>query len=150
VGSAQGDELGIWTRSSGSGWQVFPVDLGTFEAQPPVNVSVDALAGVPPPCAPGRPGWMMVAGVPLTEVSVSESNTHLDFTGSADGLRTTRLTARVVMDETGVCVDALAALVDGSAPAEIRTEQRQPRRAALPLTVTDPLDERRWAFRCSQ
>jgi hypothetical protein len=150
VGSAQGDELGIWTRSSGSGWQVFPIDLGTFEALPPVHVPVDALGGVPPACAPGRPGWMMVAGVPLTEVSVSESNTHLDFTGSAEGLRTKRLTARVVMDETGVCVDALAALVDGSVPREIRAEQRQPRRSALPLTVTDPLDERRWAFRCSQ
>ncbi|HTV25463.1 MAG TPA: hypothetical protein VMG12_42500 [Polyangiaceae bacterium] len=149
VGSAQGDELGIWARSAGSGWQVFPIDLDDFEAQPPVNVPLDALGGVPPRCEPGRPGWLAVAGVPLTDVSVSESNTHLDFTGSAEHLRTKRLTARLVIDDGGVCVDSLAALVDGASPGEIRPEHRDERPGALPLTVTDPTDERRWAFRCS-
>ena len=87
--------------------------------------------------------------MPLTDVSLSESNTHLDFTGSAEGLRTKRLTARLVVDDGGVCVDALAALVDGASPAEIRPEHRDERLGALPLTVTDPTDERRWAFRCN-
>jgi len=149
VGSAQGDELGIWSRSPGSGWQIFPIDLDSFEAQPPVHVPLDALGGVPPRCEPGRPGWLAVAGVPLTDVSLSESNTHLDFTGSAEGLRTKRLTARLVIDDAGVCVDALAALVDGTSPGEIRPEHRDERPGALPLTVTDPADERRWAFRCT-
>lgn len=149
VGSVQGDELGIWARSAGSGWQVFPIDLATYEAQPPVHVPAAELGGVPPACEAGRPGWLLVAGVPLTETSVSESNTHVEFSGSAAGLRTKRLTARVVMDDGGLCVDALAALVDGAAPAEVRVERASPRRGALPLTVTDPLDERRWAFRCS-
>jgi hypothetical protein len=54
----------------------------------------------------------------------------------------------VVLDEGGLCVDALAALVDGAAPRAARVEARERRRGALPLTVTDPLDERRWAFRC--
>jgi hypothetical protein len=149
VGSVQGDELGIWTRSSGAGWQVFPIDLATYEVQPPVSVPATHLGGAPPACDAGRPGWLLVAGVPLTETSISESNTHLDFTGGAEGLRTKRLTARVVMDDGGLCVDALAALVDGPAPTEPRAEQRLPRRGSLPLTVTDPLDERRWSFRCS-
>jgi hypothetical protein len=149
IGSVQGDELGIWARSQGSGWQVFPLDLQRFEVQPPVHVPVDALGRVPPPCEPGRPGWLAVAGVPLTEASVSESNTHVDFSGKAEGLRTKRLTARVVIDEAGLCVDALAALVDGPGPGELPVEQRAPRRNALPLVVTDPVDERRWAFRCS-
>jgi hypothetical protein len=149
VASAQGDELGIWARSPGSGWQIFPIDLDDFEAQPPLHVPIGALGGVPPRCEPGRPGWLAVAGVPLTDTSVSESNTHLDFTGSAEGLRTKRLTARLVIDEGGVCVDALAALVDGTSPGSIRAEHRDERPSALPLTVTDPTDERRWAFRCS-
>jgi hypothetical protein len=149
VGSVQGDELGIWTRSSSSGWQVFPIDLRSFEAQPPISVRADALGNVPPPCERGRPGWMIIAGVPLTEASVSESNTHVEFTGSAEGLRTKRLTARVVMDDSGVCVDALAALVDGRSPGVLRLEHREPRRGSLALTVTDPVDERRWSFRCS-
>jgi hypothetical protein len=149
VASAQGDELGIWARSPGSGWQVFPIDLDDFEAQPPVHVPLGALGGIPPRCEPGRPGWLAVAGVPLTDTSLSESNTHLDFTGSAEGLRTKRLTARLVIDDGGVCVDALAALVDGSNPGEPRSEHRDQRAGALPLTVTDPTQERRWAFRCS-
>ena len=150
VGSVHQDELGIFARSSGSGWQVFPIDLDSFEARPPVHVPLEALGGVPPACEPGRPGWLITAGVPLTDGSVSESNTHLDFTGSVEGrLRTKRLTARVVLDEGGLCVDALAALVDGAAPRAARVEARERRRGALPLTVTDPLDERRWSFRCS-
>jgi hypothetical protein len=149
VGSVQGDELGIWARSSGSGWQVFPIDLATYEVLSPVTVPAAKLGNVPPACEAGRPGWLLVAGVPLTDTSVSESNTHVDFTGSAEGLRTKRLTARVVMDDGGVCVDALAALVDGPAPADLRVDQRAPRRGAVPLTVTDPLDERRYSFRCS-
>jgi hypothetical protein len=149
VGSVHGDELGIWTRSSGAGWQVFPIDLRSFEAQPPIHVPAAALGTVPPPCDRGRPGWMIVAGVPLTEASVSESNTHVEFTGGAEGLKTKRLTARVVMDEAGVCVDALAALVDGPSPVDLQREHRDPRRVGLPLTVTDPVDERRWSFRCS-
>jgi hypothetical protein len=148
IGSVQGDELGIWTRAPGSGWQVFPIDLDSFEAQPPVQVAPEKLGHVPPPCERGRPGWLAVAGVPLTEPSVSESNTHVDFSGKAEGLRTKRLTARVVIDDGGLCVDALAALVDGPSPGELRVEAREPRRNALPLTLTDPADERRWAFRC--
>lgn len=149
VASAQGDELGIWARSPGSGWQVFPIDLDDFEAQPPVHVPLGTLGGVPPRCEPDRPGWLAVAGVPLTDTSVSESNTHVDFTGSAEGLRTKRLTARLVIDDGFVCVDALAALVDGTNPGPLRLEHRDERPGALPLTVTDPADERRWAFRCS-
>src|SRR5690606_24255397 len=79
VQSTQGDQLGIWARSPGSGWQVFPIDLDRFEPQPPVHVPPEALGGVPPRCEPGRPGWFAVAGVPLTDVSLSESNTHVDF-----------------------------------------------------------------------
>jgi hypothetical protein len=149
IGSVQGDQLGIWARSQGSGWQVFPIDLERFEVQPPVHVSLGKLGQLPPPCEPGRPGWIAVAGVPLTDTSLSESNTHVDFTGKAEGLRTKRLTARVVIDEAGLCVDALAALVDGPSPGELTVEPREPRRGALPLVVTDPVDERRWAFRCS-
>lgn len=149
VGSAQGDELGIWARSPGSGWQIFPIDLDDFEAQPPLHVPIDALGGVPPRCDGGRPGWRVIAGVPLTDTSLSESNTHLDFTGGAEGLRTKRLTARLVVEDGGVCVDALAALVDGARPADMRAATRDERPGALPLTVTDPADERRWAFRCA-
>jgi hypothetical protein len=147
VQSVQGDELGIWQKAAG-GWYVYPLDLETFEARAPVVVPIEALGAVPPACEAGRPGWLGVAGVPLTESGVSESNTHLDFSGGAQALRTKRLTARVVIDDAGICVDALAAIADGGRPRDVPVESRA-RRGSLPLVVTDPTDERRWSFRCS-
>lgn len=148
IGSAQGDELGIWQKGAG-GWYVYPLDLDTFEARAPVHVPIERLGSVPPACEPGQPGWLGVAGVPLTDSGVSESNTHLDFSGAAEGLRTKRLTARVVIAESGICVDALAAVADGSTPHDLTLESNGARIGSLPLVVTDPTDERRWAFRCS-
>ena len=147
IQSVQGDELGIWQKAAG-GWYVYPLDLETFEARAPVYVPIEQLGAVPPACEAGRPGWLGVAGVPLTESGVSESNTHLDFSGGAQGLRTKRLTARVVIDEAGVCVDALAAVADGERPRDVPVE-KPARRGSLPLVVTDPASERRWSFRCS-
>jgi hypothetical protein len=149
VQSVHGDELALWQKSAGSGWYVYPIDLATFEARPALHLQSERLGTVPPACEPGRPGWLAVSGVPLTDSAVSESNTHLDFSGAADGLRTRRLAARLVIDESGVCVQALAALTDGQAPGELRVESQSARRGALPLTVTDPTDGRRWGFRCS-
>jgi hypothetical protein len=150
VRSVHEDELAIWQKSSGSGWYLYPIDLSTFEARPALTVPVDHLGMVPPACEPGQPGWIVTAGVPLTDSAVSESNTHLDFSGKAEGLRTKRLTAKVVIDERGVCVDSLAALSDGTLPARELEGDERPSRGSLPLTVTDPADDRRWPFRCAR
>jgi hypothetical protein len=148
IRSVQGDELALWQKASGSGWYVTPIDRETFEAKPTFHLSSSALGRVPALCPAGRPGWLGVSGVPLTDANASESNTHLDFSGDAEGLRTKRLQARVVINESGVCVDALAALSDGPAHVELRAPEVGVARTGLPLVVTDPTDDRRWAFRC--
>jgi hypothetical protein len=148
VRSVQGDELALWQKSSGSGWYVTPIDLQTFEPKPAFVVPNELLGRVPPRCAPGRPGWLAVSGVPLTDNSISESNAHLDFSGDAAGLHTKRLQARVVIGADGICVDALAALSDGPADLELH-EPRAGSERGLPLVVTDPTDDRRWSCRCT-
>jgi hypothetical protein len=147
IRSVHGDELALWQKSSGSGWYVTPLDLETFEAKPAFHLASASLGRVPPQCAAGQPGWLGVSGVPLTDANASESNTHLDFSGEAEGLRTKRLQARVVINESGVCVDALAALSDGPARVDLRAAEAGGQ-AGLPLVVTDPTDDRRLAFRC--
>jgi hypothetical protein len=149
IRSVRGDQLGLLQKSSGGGWYVIPIDLETFEPKPGFHIPNDVLGRVPPRCAAGRPGWLAVSGVPLTDSALSESNTHLDFTGSSAGLRTKRLTARVLLDESGVCVDALAALVDGPAGSDSKSNDVTPGRTGLPLVVTDPTDDRRWGFLCA-
>ena len=149
IRSVHGDELALWQKSSGLGWHVLPIDLDTFEPGPALFVPLERLGSVPPPCEQGRPGWLAVAGVPLTDSGVSESNTHLDFSGGAEGLRTKRLTARVIIDENGVCVDALSALSDGVVPNDVQGGSHEKQRAVLPLTVTDPSSDARVEFRCS-
>jgi len=149
IRTVHGDELGLLQKSSGAGWYVIPIDLETLEPKPGFHVPNEVLGRVPARCDAGRPGWLAVSGVPLTDSAVSESNTHLDFVGGAAGLRTKRLTARVVLDEAGVCVDALAALVDGAVGTEPRSNDVNTARAGLPLVVTDPADDRRWGFLCS-
>jgi hypothetical protein len=149
IRSVQGDELALLQKSSGAGWYVIPIDLETFEPKPGFHVPNEVLGRVPARCDAGRPGWLAVSGVPLTDSATSESNTHLDFAAGATGLRTKRLTARVVMDDSGLCVDALAALVDGGGGSEPKSNDVNPTRAGLPLVVTDPTDDRRWGFLCS-
>jgi hypothetical protein len=149
IRSVQGDELALLQKSSGAGWYVVPIDLETFEPKPAFHVPNEVLGRVPARCEAGRPGWLAVSGVPLTDSAVSESNTHLDFVGGAAGLRTKRLTARVVLEEGGVCVDGLAALVDGAVGSEPKSNDVNTARAGLPLVVTDPADDRRWGFLCT-
>lgn len=149
VRSVHGDELALLQKVSGGGWYIYPIHPESFEPQAPLRVSSADLGRVPPPCEPGRPGWSIVSGVPLTDSGASESNTHLDFAGGARGLRTKRLTARLVAYDGGVCVDALAALTDGGPPRNTESAGAVSRRSSLPLVVTDAAEERRWSFRCA-
>lgn len=153
IHSVQGDAMALWQKSSGSGWYVYPINRTTFAPEPALHVPTEKLSRVPPACEPGRPGWIAVSGVPLRDSALSESNTHLSFPDAAEPIKTKRLTARVVIDDTGVCVDALAALSDGvfsvAAASESRAASSQKsQRRSLPLTITDSANERQFAFRC--
>lgn len=149
ISSVHGDELALWQRSDGSGWYVFPLDAETFEPQSVVHVPQSLLAGAPPACPLDRPGWVVASGVPLTDSGASESNTHLEFRGGAEGLATKRLQARLVLDHDFVCVDALSALLEESPSAALRLEPDSSPPESLPLVVTNPLDDARYSFACS-
>lgn len=152
VRSVDGDQVAIWAvepgffgaLGGGDRWYVFPVDPASGRAQSPVVVPRDWRLDVPRPCEPDEDGWVLVD-------AVNPSVTSLDFAGGAEGVHAERLEARLIVGRSGLCVDALAAQVDGEPIRSIRPRGRLfAERPTVPLSLTDRSSDRRWGFRCSR
>jgi hypothetical protein len=151
VRTARGDALGIWvvahgqkgTGSGGDAWFVHPIDPATGEAGAPLVVPHDALSHAPRPCEPDESGWVLVH-------EVSPSVAKLDFVNATETPAVTHLEARLVAGPGGLCIDSLAARVDGDPPKNLRPAGVAGRtgRGAL-LALTDRATDRRWGFRCA-
>jgi hypothetical protein len=154
IQNTEANALAIWERSSAAGWYVFPIDRETGEAGPALSVPLASLGRPPAACPTEHSGWTMVSSVPLTASGRSESNTQIQFSGGAEGLRTKALRARVVVDEAGICLDSLAARADGELPAATRLEVGHTGAGAVHvagtvhMTVSDESNDLRWGFRC--
>jgi hypothetical protein len=148
IRNTSGDTLAIWERSSALGWYIFPIDLETGEARPPRYVPIGQLGRMPKACSTEQAGWEMVANVPLSASGRSESNTRVEFSGAAAGIRTKALRARVLVVDDEICLSALAARSDGELPLAPRLELGQPRAGSVPMTVSDESNVVRWGFRC--
>lgn len=148
IQSTDQSEMALWERSSASGWFVFPLDRDTGEPAPALTLPLASLGRPPPACAAERAGWTMVANVPLTASGRSESNTQIQFSGGAEGLRTKMLRARVVVDDAGICLESLAARADGELPRAARLEVGHARAGSVHMTVSDETNDLRWGFRC--
>jgi hypothetical protein len=148
VQNTEQNEIALWERSSAAGWFVFPLDRETGEPAPAVTLPLASLGRPPPACAAERSGWTMVANVPLTASGRSESNTQIQFSGGAEGLRTKMLRARVVVDDAGICLESLAARADGELPRAARLEVGHARAGSVHMTVSDESHDLRWGFRC--
>ena len=148
VRTPRGDALGVWIvqhgyagmRGGGDTWFIYPVDLSTGTAGAPLIVPRNALAHAPRPCDPDETGWVLVQ-----DVSPSIGRVEL---GIPDAPALGHLEARLVAGPTGLCVDGLAAQVDGDPPEEIGPHGL-PLRRGVTLAVTDRATDRRWGFRCA-
>jgi hypothetical protein len=148
IQNTEGNALAIWERSSAAGWYVFPIDRDSGEAAPAVTLALARLGRPPPACPTEHSGWTMVSHVPLTSSGRSESNTQIQFSGGAEGLRTKALRARVVVDDAGICLEALAARADGELPRAARLEVGHARVGSVNMTVSDESSDLSWGFRC--
>jgi hypothetical protein len=148
VRSARGDALAIWAvgppRNGGSStaWYVFPIDVETGEAGPPILVPHDWLLSVPPPCEPDDEGWVVVH-------AVSPSLSNVDFVDGADSLRAAHFEARLLVSRNAICTDALAAQLEGGPLQHLPSARSVTERPTIPLSLTDRATDRRWEFRCS-
>ncbi|HEX7668252.1 MAG TPA: hypothetical protein VF395_01645, partial [Polyangiaceae bacterium] len=151
VRTSRGDALGIWvvaqgqrgTGSGGNTWFIHPVDLATGEAGAPLIVPRDALSHLPRPCEPDENGWVLVH-------EVSPSVAKVSFVGASETPAVKTVEARLIAGPGGLCVDTLAAQVDGDLPRNLRPTASAPRtRPGTLLTLSDRATDRRWGFRCT-
>ena len=152
VRTARGDAVGIWvvargqlgTRGGGDTWFIHPIDPNTGAAGEPYMVSTDALAQPPRPCEPQDDGWMLIH-------DVSPSIGKVEFVESSESPSASHLEARLIAGPNGLCIDSIAAQVDGDPPKALVRKgatSSKPRRL-LPLVLTDRATDRRFGFRCA-
>jgi hypothetical protein len=151
VRTAAGGGLGIWavargqegTRGGGDTWFVYPVDTRTGAAAAPLVVTRDQLAHAPRPCEPEEDGWVLVH-------DVSPSVAKVEFTHVGETPSVARVSARLKLGTRGLCLDALAAQVDGDPPKDLKVRgvPTWPSRTAT-LALSDRVSDRRWGFRCA-
>jgi hypothetical protein len=151
VRTARGDALGIWvvapgqrgTGSGGNTWFIHPVDPITGEAGAPLIVPHEALAHAPRPCAPDENGWVLVH-------EVSPSVAKVSFVSASETPAVKALEARLVAGPSGLCIDTLAAQVDGDLPKNLHPTAPVARTSpGTLLTLSDRATDRRWGFRCA-
>ncbi len=151
VRTARGDGLGIWvigrgqfgTAGGGDTWFVYPVDPATGYAGRPTVVHRDVLAHSPRPCDLDADGWVLT-------YDVSPSVGRIDFTNTRENPSIGRVEARLLLNDDGLCLDSLAAQVDGDPPKRLEpTAASSNTHRGAELTLTDRATDHRWGFRCS-
>jgi hypothetical protein len=81
---------------------------------------------------------------------VSPSVAKVEFSHVSETPSMTRLSARLKLGSRGLCLDALAAQLDGDPPKDLkmRGAPAWPARTAT-LALSDRVSDRRWEFRCA-
>lgn len=148
VRNQRGDALGIWvearrTRGAATTWFVYSIDPETGDALDMVAIEPADLARLPPACAEGADGWLLVGEPPVEP--------YVDYVQSADGVRSRNVQAKMLVQPEGICVEVLSAEADTDVPARIARADAAFSSARDPIPLV--LEERgragrRWGFRC--
>jgi hypothetical protein len=150
VRTVRGDGLGIWVvargqsglQGGGDTWFVYPIDSESGEAGPPLVIPRAERIRAPAPCGPDDDGWLLIHD--FTSVA------RFEFSGIASAPATTKVEARLIAGSGGLCIDAIAAQVEGDPPKDLRSRNRSaPVRQSVELALTDRATDRRWGFRCT-
>ncbi len=150
VRNENADALGIWVRDlqvrgSATRWFVYPVHPQTGEVDEPLVIEPEQLGELPPPCSEGADGWLLEGSPPV--------DPYVDLVGLDSVRAPRRLTARLLANPRGLCVDALAARAESAVPARLpgRSEQLDPHRPTVLMVMSDRARSRgRWGFRCTR
>jgi hypothetical protein len=153
VRTSRGDALGIWvaargqqgTTGGGDTWFIHPIDLETGQAGVPYVVSHGELSHPPRACEPQDEGYVLL-------YEVNPSVAKIDVVDSSEHPGIGHFEAKLIAGPHGLCVESIAAQVDGDPPKTlvVRPTTTSHARRPLPLVLTDRATDRRWGLRCSQ
>lgn len=146
VRRASGQGIALWIRSAtGEGesrWFILPVDKSTGELGSVQDIGPADLAGtVPPACAPGRDGWLLVTQLPTSPRFQLPDGSG--FGGSAQ--------VRIRADADQACIEAMACRAReseirfGQHHAWIAGNQARP----ISMAVWDTSAQRKYELSCA-
>jgi hypothetical protein len=122
-------------------WYVLPVDRDTGEIDEPARLIGSDLEGRSVArCQPDADGW-------IVDTFPSVSPAIRMISPIAATLNSVEL--RLRLDPDRVCIDAIAARVDGIVPPARQNSRSIDPRIAIPMAVTEPASGKRWDFRCA-
>ncbi|MBK9265179.1 MAG: PQQ-binding-like beta-propeller repeat protein [Polyangiaceae bacterium] len=124
------------------GMFVLPIDPDTGELGEPILLGKRDLAGqLPPRCAEGQDGWLLDTGLDM--------NPNVQLTSGRAVLDTIEF--RLRMDPGAVCVEAMAARIDGAfVPDKDAKSSTDKPTGTVTLSATERMTGRRWAFTCGK
>lgn len=121
---------------------VLPIDPDSGALGEPIVLSKRDLAGkLPPRCAEGQDGWIMDTTLEMTpSVLISSGRANLDT-----------VELRLRLDPGSVCVESMAARIDGLFIPDKDAKPSQEKLAgAVTLAATERTTGRRWSFACTK
>lgn len=151
VTSRASDALAIWIKTPDRGWFIFPLSLETGDPLPALHVPLGQLNDVPRTCTAEDQGWQMVSDVPLATLAGSSVNVRLSFPADLDDVKVRDVEARMLVTQSGLCLEALAGRLDeGSFATKQSPLQASAGGSPVAATLTDRATGRRFGLRCGR
>lgn len=150
VRSTDSQELGILVHSTRGDWYLYPLD-DDYTPSAPLTITRAQLAETPEACTDTPPGWLVVGELPLSSLNPPSRHFPLDLAEPYHRAGASRVSAKVVVTDAGLCLAELAAELSGSpVVGGERPSTPVPASARIPLAAMDPGSSRRLRFRCSR
>lgn len=145
--NTRGTALAIQLRAPAGTWHVYPL-TETGQAEPPIVLSRDTLNTEWPRCDGDQLGFYGIGALPLSRFTPNDGSDVLLFEGVPSDWKAEAATARTIVSHSSHCVEALAARLAGNQEAVVLSSLVPPKSGAIPLTVTDRLNDVRYGFQC--
>jgi hypothetical protein len=140
--------LGLVLRAPAGTWHIYPIsDDG--KAEEPIVFARERLNEEWERCTDDELGFYVVAALPLSRFTPNDGADILTFEAVPPEWKAEAVTARTIVSASNQCVEALAARLASNQDRLVSPARRlPPTPGAIPLTLTDRLNDVRHGFQC--